>query len=283
VTRLRVVTPGPYACYQDDGRRGRAHQGIPRSGAADQRASHLVNRLLGNAEPAAVVEALFGSIVLEAVDDAVVAVTGASCQVWVGARPQAMSVALRLRPGEQLRCGSPTLGLRVYVGVRGGFSPPSVLGSRSYDELGRIGPPPLAPGDELPVGGDVCGPIWWEPAAVAPPTAEPVLRLVRGPRDDWATSAALSLLTSVAWTVLPASNRSGLRLSGPVLERRVGELPSEASLPGAVQLPADGQPILLGPDSGTTGGYPVMGVVCDDDLHHAGQAAPGSVLRFRWR
>ncbi len=132
-----------------------------------------------------------------------------------------------------------------------------------------------------PVGDDVSGPIWWEPAASSPPAAEPVLRLTRGPRVDWASPAALALLTTAAWTVLPASNRTGLRASGPVLERRVGELPSEATLPGAVQLPADGQPILLGPDSGTTGGYPVVAVVCDDDLHHAGQAAPGSVLRWR--
>jgi len=283
VTALHVVASGPYACFQDDGRHGRAHQGVPRSGAADRRAMTLANRLLGNVEHAAAVESLFGSLVLEAVDDVVVAVTGACCEVWVGSRMEAMSVPLHLRRGERLRCSAPTRGLRVYVGVRGGFAPPPVLGSRSYDELGRIGPPPLTPGDELPVGGDVDGPIWWEPVAVAPPAVEPLLRLERGPRDDWASAAALATLTSAAWTVLPASNRTGLRLSGPVLERRAGDLPSEATLPGALQLPADGQPILLGPDSGTTGGYPVVGVVCDEDLDHAGQAAPGTALRFRWR
>jgi len=237
---------------------------------------------VGNTEGAAAVEALFGSLVLEAVDDAVVVVTGAICEVSVGSRTEGMHVALQLRPGEQLRCGRPTRGLRVYVAVRGGFAPPRVLGSRSYDGLGRIGPSPLAGGDELAVGRDVGGPIWWEPGAVAPPSAEPVLRLFRGPRDDWASAEALTLLTSSVWTVLPASNRTGLRLCGPVLARRVGELPSEPTLPGAVQLPADGQPILLGPDSGTTGGYPVLGVVCDEDLDHAGQAAPGTGLQFRW-
>jgi len=283
VSVFRVVSPGPYACYQDLGRPGRAHQGVPRSGAADRRALRLGNRLVGNSEGAAAVEALLGSIELETIDDAVAAVTGASCQVSAGSRLEGMNVALRLGAGERLRCATSTRGLRVYVSVRGGFAPPPVLGSRSYDELGRIGPPPLAAGDELEAGLNVTGPIWWEPAPVAAPAAEPTLRLRPGPRDDWATAEALTLLISSVWTVLPASNRTGLRLSGPVLTRRAGELPSEPTLPGAVQLPADGQPILLGPDSGTTGGYPVLAVVCEEDMDHAGQAAPGTGLRFRWR
>ena len=282
MSRLIVVEPGPYACFQDLGRPGRAHQGVPRSGAADRRSLRLGNRLVGNAEDAAGVEALLGSLVLEAVDDVVVAVTGASCEVTLGSRREGMHLALRLRAGGRLRCGTPTQGLRVYVTVRGGFVPPPVLGSRSYDELGRIGPPPLAAGDELVVGRDTPGAAWWEPAPVALPVTEPVLRLSRGPRDDWASAEALTLLTSSVWTVRPDSNRTGLRLSGPVLNRRVGELPSEPTVPGAVQLPADGQPILLGPDSGTTGGYPVLGVVFDEDLDHAGQSAPGTGLRFRW-
>jgi len=282
VSRLIVVEPGPYACFQDLGRPGRAHQGVPGSGAADRRSLRLGNRLVGNAEDAAGVEALFGSLVLEAVDDVVVAVTGASCEVTLGARGEGMNLALGLRAGERLRCGTPTQGLRVYVTVRGGFVPLPVLGSRSYDGLGRIGPPPLAAGDELVVGRDTPGAAWWEAAPIAPPATQPVLRLSRGPRDDWASAEALLLLTSSVWTVRPDSNRTGLRLSGPVLSRRVGELPSEPTVPGAVQLPADGQPILLGPDSGTTGGYPVLGVVCDEDLDHAGQSAPGTGMRFRW-
>jgi len=282
VSRLIVVEPGPYACFQDLGRPGRAHQGVPGSGAADRRSLRLGNRLVGNAEDAAGVEALFGSLVLEAVDDVVVAVTGASCEVTLGSRGEGMHVALGLRAGERLRCGTPTQGLRVYVTVRGGFVPLPVLGSRSHDELGRIGPPPLAAGDELVVGQDTPGAAWWEAAPIAPPATQPVLRLSRGPRDDWASAEALLLLTSSVWTVRPDSNRTGLRLSGPVLSRRVGELPSEPTVPGAVQLPADGQPILLGPDSGTTGGYPVLGVVCDEDLDHAGQSAPGTGLQFRW-
>lgn len=279
---IEVVSPGPHACFQDLGRVGRAHQGVPRSGAADRAALRRGNRLLGNAPGATGIEALFGSLVLQATDEAVVAVTGAPCPVSVDARREAMNVSLRLRPGQQLRCGAPTAGLRTYITARGGFAPLAVLGSCSYDELGRIGPAPLAAGDRLVVGAGAPGPVWWEPIAVAPTAGAPVLSLSRGPRDDWASPAALGLLTSSLWTVLAQSNRTGLRLSGPVLDRRAGELPSEPTLPGAVQLPADGQPILLGPDSGTTGGYPIVGVVRDADLDLAGQAAPGSQLRFRW-
>lgn len=277
-----VVSPGPYACFQDLGRLGRAHQGVPRSGAADRAALRRGNRLVGNVEGATGIEALFGSLVLQAVDGAVVAVTGAPCPVSIDTRREAMNVSLRLRPREQLRCGPPTAGLRTYVTARGGFAPPTVLGSCSYDELGRIGPAPLTAGDRIALGESTDGPVWWEPTAVAPVAVTPVLSLSRGPRDDWASADALGLLASSLWTVLPQSNRTGLRLSGPVLDRRAGELPSEPTLPGAVQLPADGQPILLGPDSGTTGGYPILGVVRDKDLDHAGQAAPGSLLRFRW-
>ena len=280
--QLTVVSPGPRACFQDLGRLGRASQGVPRSGAADRGALRRGNRLLGNEPGAAGIEALFGSLVLEAIDETVVAVTGAPCAVTVDGRREAMDVSLRLRPGEQLRCGAPTAGLRTYVTARGGFAATVVLGSRSYDELGHIGPPPLVEGDRLVVEDAAGGQVWWEPVPVAPPAAVPVLSLDRGPRDDWASPDALALLTSAPWTVLPQSNRTGLRLSGPVLERRAGELPSEPTLPGSVQLPADGQPILLGPDCGTTGGYPIVGVVRDADLDLAGQAAPGSLLRFRW-
>jgi len=279
---LTVVSSGPRACFQDLGRLGRASQGVPRSGAADRGALRRGNRLLGNDGGTAGIEALFGSLVLQAVHEVVLAVTGAPSPVWVDERREAMNVSLRLLPGEQLRCGTPTAGLRTYVTARGGFAVPPVLGSRSYDELGHIGPAPLVEGDLLALENPAGGPVWWEPLPVAPPAVTPVLGLSRGPRDDWASAGALRLLTSELWTVLPQSNRTGLRLSGPVLERRAGELPSEPTLPGEVQLPADGQPILLGPDCGTTGGYPIVGVVRDADLDLAGQAAPGSRLRFRW-
>ena len=118
---------------------------------------------------------------------------------------------------------------------------------------------------------------------IAVPRPRPsALRLVAGPRADWFGDDALSLLTGSSWTVRPDSNRIGIRLDGPALTRRLrGELATEATVPGALQVPPDGRPILLGPDAPVTGGYPVIAVVRDEDLDATGQLRPGDELRFR--
>jgi allophanate hydrolase subunit 2 len=109
-----------------------------------------------------------------------------------------------------------------------------------------------------------------------------VLDVIPGPRDDWFTDAALDALTATPWTVTPASNRVGVRLDGPALERTVHEeLPSEGMLAGALQVPPSGQPILLLSDHPTTGGYPVIAVVVTKALPCAGQLRPGETVRFR--
>jgi allophanate hydrolase subunit 2 len=107
-----------------------------------------------------------------------------------------------------------------------------------------------------------------------------VLRARTGPRADWITDGVAALSARV-WTVRAGSNRVGLRLDGPPLTRaRLDELPSEATRPGAVQVPPDGRPILFGPDAPVTGGYPVVAVVRDADLDHAAQLRPGDPVRF---
>ena len=110
--------------------------------------------------------------------------------------------------------------------------------------------------------------------------------MAAGPRADWFTPAALAQLVGACWLVRPDSNRIGIRLAGPVLRRRPGaelsaaELPSEPTLPGAVQVPPDGQPIVLGPDAPVTGGYPVIAVVCSVDLDLLAQLRPGERVSF---
>ena len=107
------------------------------------------------------------------------------------------------------------------------------------------------------------------------------LVVVPGPRDDWLHPPGIAALAAQTWTVRPELDRTGLRLAGEPLVRRSGELLSEGVVPGSVQLPTDGLPILLGPDAGVTGGYPVIGVVLDLDA--LGQLAPGDRVRFRLR
>jgi biotin-dependent carboxylase-like uncharacterized protein len=275
-----VHHPGPLTTVQDLGRRGRAHLGVPRSGAADRGSLRLANRLVGNPEDAAGLEALGGGLVLEATADQVVAVTGARCEVTVDDQPRGRNSALTLRAGQVLRLGPALAGLRAYVGLRGGVDVPPVLGSRSFDQLGALGPPPLVSGQHLSVGGIAQGPPVWEPVPAGDPSAAPALRVLPGPRLDW-LDGGLSALADGAWVVSPRSDRTGVRLDGGPLGRRTGDLSSEGTVVGGVQVPPDGKPILLGPDAGVTGGYPLVAVVIDADLDAIGQLAPGTPLRFR--
>jgi allophanate hydrolase subunit 2 len=159
---------------------------------------------------------------------------------------------------------------------------PPVLGSRSTDTLSGLGPARLAAGDRLPVGSLMADEPIVDVAPVRPPSARPVLGLLPGPRRDWLTPDAWTALTSREWTVTTDSNRVGLRLAGPPLERaRRDELPSEGLVPGAVQVPPDGTPVLFLADHPVTGGYPVLAVVRTSDLSAAAQLRPGDVVRFR--
>ncbi|MEU9578654.1 biotin-dependent carboxyltransferase family protein [Streptomyces chilikensis] len=277
---LEVLAAGPLATVQDLGRPGLAAVGVGLSGAADRGSLRLANRLVGNEEGAAGVEATFGGLSVRALRAVTVAVTGAVCPLTVGA----MNSVVHLAAGQRLTLGTPTAGLRSYLAVRGGIAVPAVLGSRSHDVLAGLGPAPLAAGDVLPAGPPPAAPpcVDLAPVAAVPPErGEVVLRVRPGPRDDWFAPGAVRELLSAAWTVGAASDRVGMRLDGPALPRAVeGELPSEGMVPGALQVPPGGRPVLFLADHPVTGGYPVIAVVLRDDLDHAAQARPGSTLRF---
>ncbi|GHE13874.1 5-oxoprolinase subunit C family protein [Klenkia taihuensis] len=273
---LEVLSPGPLTTVQDLGRPGLAAEGVGRSGAADRASAALANRLLGNDPSAALLEVTAGGLAVRAGTGVWVALTGARCPGAPWAAPTWLAA------GQQLRLGPPARGLRSYLAVRGGVAVPPVLGSRSTDLLSGLGPPPVAAGDVLPVG-TAAGP--WPGADVAPvaePVGELVVALRPGPRADWFTDEAHHVLSGTAWEVTGESNRVGLRLAGPSLERvRDGELPSEGLVRGAVQVPPSGQPVLFLADHPVTGGYPVIGYVADADVDRCAQLAPGDTLRLR--
>ena len=267
MTRVEVVRPGLLLTVQDRGRPGLAHLGVPPSGAADPRAYELGNRLVGNPPGAAVLEATLDGPVLRFDRPTTVALTGAT--------------AIDVRTVEVLEVGRCVGGARTYICIRGGIEVEPVLGSRSTDLLTGLGPAPLRAGDVLPVGPDPArtAGLGTVPGPAVPDT--PVVRVVLGPRDDWFTPAALEMLCSEAWRVSSSSNRVGIRLEGPRLERaRHDELLSEGLVTGALQVPASGEPILLMNDHPTTGGYPVIATVRSDDLWLAGQLAPRQYVRF---
>jgi biotin-dependent carboxylase-like uncharacterized protein len=276
---ITVVRAGPLTTVQDLGRPGWAHLGVPRSGAADAPALRLANRLAGNPEGAAGLETTLLGCAVTLAEARWVAVTGAAAPVTVAGRPVGVGAPVRVPAGATVDIGAATGGLRSYLAVGGGLAVPATLGSRSADRLSGLGPPPLADGDTLPVGPPPGPP---GPVDLAPPPpvpAEPVLRLALGPRDDWLASPAA---LRGPFAVSADSDRIGVRLLGPALERsRDDELPSEPLVLGALQLPADGRPVLFLADHPTTGGYPVVGVVHPADLPLAAQARPGTTLRFR--
>ena len=275
---LTVVAPGPLTTVQDLGRPGLAAVGVGRSGACDRAAAALANRLVGNDPGAAVLEATLGGLEVRADEDLVVVTTGAR-----PAGSPAHDAPVALRAGAALRLGTPVSGLRTYLAVRGGVAVEPVLGSRSTDLLAGLGPPALRAGDVLAVGAP-SGPMPGVDVAPVPdpPGGEVTVRLLPGPRSDWLTDDALDLLGTAVWTVTTESNRVGLRLDGPPLERReTGELPSEGLVRGALQVPPSGTPVLFLADAPVTGGYPVAGYVADDDVDRCGQLRPGQTLRLR--
>lgn len=278
---IEVIRPGPFATVQDLGRPGLAALGVSRSGAADRASLRLANRLVGNPETAACVEITLGGLVARFTRPALLALTGAVCPVELAGRAVGMNAPLPVPPGAELRVGTPAAGLRGYLAVRGGVDVPPVLGSRATDVLAGLGPDPLRAGDRLPIGIQTAGHPLVDVAPVAQLSAATTLRLVPGPRDDWFRENALNRLCGDPYEVSPDSNRIGLRLHGRKLVRRLpGELPPEPMLPGSLEVPPSGQPILLLVDHPVTGGYPVIAVVDDRDLDRAGQLRPGDAVRF---
>jgi biotin-dependent carboxylase-like uncharacterized protein len=274
---LTVLEPGALTTVQDGGRIGLAALGIGRSGACDRTSYRLANRLVGNDSGLAALEVTFGGLRLRADADVLLALTGARCPDLPHNAP------FVLERGSTLRLTIPVSGLRTYLAVRGGVEVPPVLGSRSTDILAGLGPAVLSRDVVLPVGPAPPAFPHVDQAPVAEPERGEVwVRVVPGPRDGWFTEQGWSTLLAESYEVTSESNRVGVRLDGPVLERaRTGELPSEGMARGALQVPPSGTPVLFLADHPVTGGYPVAAYVHDDDVDRCAQLQPGQRLRFR--
>ena len=294
VAGLRILSPGLQSLIQDLGRHGHAALGVSAAGALDRASLRRANRLVGNGPSAAAIETVAGGLRVEAVGDQVLAVTGAPAPLTIDSpsgagepgrqRTVPAATAFALLDGEILSLGAPESGFRSYLAVRGGADVDPVLSSRSADTMSGIGPAPLAAGQLLPAShvtdSGVVGNPELQPEFPGADITE--LDIVPGPRDDWFDAAALASLCSQAWQVTPQSNRVGMRLKGDPLRRsRDGELPSEGTVAGAIQIPPEGLPVLFLADHPITGGYPVIGVVTDDHLDRAAQVPIGGSIRFR--
>ncbi len=277
---LLVVEPGPLTLVQDAGRPGLGAQGVGAAGAFDRAAMRQLHDLLGDPPDAAVLEVLGGGLKLRAEADHRLAVTGGIGPVHVDGEHVEHGRAFVARAGQEVVVGPVALGLRAYVGVAGGLEVDPVLGSRSADTMSGLGPPKLAAGDVIVVGLP-SHPAEIEDVPALLTSGVTTVSAIPGPRDDWFTGDAVRVFFSAQWTVSARSDRIGVRLEGPALEREVtDELPSEPCVRGSVQVVSAGMPVVLGPDHPVTGGYPVIAVVLDDYVDRLAQARPGEIVRF---
>ncbi len=265
---LRIVQVGFATTVQDRGRPGLAHLGVPAAGAVDRRTHDLMNRLVGNDDGAATIETM-GALILEALRPVVVArSTDASRHT--------------LAAGDRFRIDAPAGGVWAYLGVRGGIDVHPVLGSRSTDTLGVVGPAALHSDDVLVVGADPGS----ELAADHAPAREPPdsrLRLWDGPQHDWFIGGRQALVDR-PWRVTNELSRVGVRLESGEFTRTTRSQPQMSSIglvEGAIQITPAGEPIVMLANHPTTGGYPVIAVVDPDDLPSLVQTRPGTALRFR--
>jgi biotin-dependent carboxylase-like uncharacterized protein len=284
MSTLEIIKTGPLALLEDLGRPGLAHMGVTRSGAADRRSHTLANRLVANPDDRATIEVMFGGFSARVHgDDVAIAVTGADANPSVNGVPFGTNSIHYAHDGQVLSLGSPNSGLRSYLAVRGGIEVARVLGSRSYDVMSAIGPQPLQAGDVLNVGDHTDDFPELDQAPVAS-IADDLLEVlvVPGPRDDWFTDP--DALVHTDWIATDRSDRVGMRLAGRPLQYRWPDrqLPSEGATRGAIQVPPNGLPVILGPDHPVTGGYPVIGVVAVEDIDKVAQIRPGQHVRLHW-
>ncbi len=284
---LKILEGGIAATLQDRGRFGFQRFGVPVSGALDEVSLQVANILAGNPPGMAAIEILGAGLSLEVEADSVtLALAGTAAPLTLQSDKASLRIApfrsLRARRGDIVRIPAPANGAVCYLAVGGGFAVPPVLGSVSTYRRAQTGGfkgRALSQGDLLPLGAQAPDrPAVCLDVRIQAPGS---LRVMRGANADYFSEAAFETLFSSEYKVAPASDRMGLRLQGARLERVLdGELPSEGTTAGGLQVPADGQPIMLLADRQTTGGYPRIATVIGADIPAAGRLAAGMSVRF---
>jgi biotin-dependent carboxylase-like uncharacterized protein len=282
---VTILEPGLLATVQDGGRYGHRNAGVAIAGALDPLALRLANRMAGNSGDCAALEITLGAARLQFEAPMRVALAGAECNATLDGEPLASWSCAFAHDGSVLQLGRPARGMRTIVALGGGVDVPLALGSRSTDPSGFGGfeGRPLRAGDVVPIGAEpnasraafrLLPPAWALPGDT--------IRALDGSESDRFDRRVRQRFWESAWLVTPQSNRMGYRLHGEALEATNGSgtLPSHAVEPGVVQVPPDGQPIVLLADAQTTGGYPKIAVAVGADRWRLAQIRIGERLRF---
>ena len=284
MTALRVLHGGLLTTVQDLGRSGCRRWGVPPSGAADPFSARLANLRVGNGEGAAVLEMTASGARLEALGRLWVAFAGADMPVLRNGAPVDPETASELAAGDRLELGTARRGFRTYMAVAGGIDVPEILGSRSTHLSAGFGGwkgRRLEANDEIAAMAGGAPPPAGARESFPPPGSPAELRVLPGPQRDDFPPDTVRRFFETEFRLSSRSNRMGLRLEGNFPAGAVSEIDPEGSVPGAIQIPPGGEPIVHMSEGPVTGGYAKIAVVISADLGIAGQLAPGGRVRFR--
>ncbi|MBS4079595.1 5-oxoprolinase subunit C family protein [Pseudomonas rustica] len=286
MSRLTIEASTALCLLQDAGRFGVRHLGVTQGGAADWNSMSWANWLLGNVLDVPVIEITLGGFALIAEEDCLLALAGADLGAQVDGQPLAPWRSFKLGKGQKLQFTQPLLGARAYLAAPGGFDAPKVLGSSATvvrEELGGLDGMglPLAKGSMLSYYGDsLC--VREVPVDLRPDLkSNAPLDLVLGAQIAQFSGQSLFYVFNSAWTLDSRADRMGIRLLGKALEYQGLPMISEGIPLGAVQVPPDGQPIVLLNDRQTIGGYPRLGALTPLALARLAQCLPGAQVRLR--
>ncbi len=276
--RLTVHRAGLSTTIQDEGRFGQLHIGLTTGGAIDGFSFRLGQRLVGNTPNMAALELTLGDAEVSADIDTVIAVTGASAPVTIDQASMPMNTTLLLRRGQHLSVGRVQSGTYSYICFAGGIDTPVVLGSRSTvvrEGLGGLNGDRLYNGAQLPLLPHAGGTLYRRAkvATVSKPDSL-ILRFIPGFQYSSLPKTSREALVNHDFQVSHQRNRMGVQLRGNTIETHIRALWSEATCLGAVQVPPDGDPIVLLNDRQTIGGYPKIGALLSVDCARLAQAAP---------
>lgn len=285
MSRLTIEASTPLCLLQDAGRFGVRHLGVTQGGAADWCSMSWANWLLGNALDVPVIEVTLGGFAVIAEDDCLLALAGADLSAQIDGQPLAPWRSFKLGKGQTLRLTQPLLGARAYLAAPGGFDAPQVLGSSATvvrEELGGLDGMglPLAKGAALSYRGESLL-LREVPLALRPDLQSTApLDLVLGAQIGQFSGQSLFDVFNTAWSLDSRADRMGIRLLGSALHYQGQPMISEGIPLGAVQVPPDGQPIVLLNDRQTIGGYPRLGALTPLALARLAQRLPGNEVRF---
>jgi antagonist of KipI len=283
---FRVIKPGLFTTFQDLGRTGYQQYGMVVAGAMDEYALQIANLLVGNARNEAALEITMIGPMLRALEDTVIAICGGNLSLTVNGESAPMWKSFLVKKGDVLAFGRPIEGARAYMSVAGGFDIPVVMGSKSTYLKAKIGG---LDGRALQIDDVLYGMETTRATAgralhfeeIPTYKKEITVRVCLGPHHHAFSESSIETFFSSIYEVTPQSDRMGYRLKGPALEHiETADIISEAIPLGGIQVPANGEPIILMADRQTTGGYTRIATVISIDIPLLAQALPGCSVRF---